>query len=598
MVKAEATPGYVVYPGNSTNDKIFLLSVNEVNKYFSSKSKRQCKVSEYAVKNKAYKWSDENCSWWLRSTGFNALQASYVNHLGEISTLGYKVNDGSSAVRPALWIDTKFAKNGQINLKLEKDLNVIANTQTPASVVLNKIQEVKEETQKNVTLNANKNPTATQTTTVKTATTSDNNPYKVGDLVTYGYYPQSSANTRDLIEWKVIDKQGGNLLLISKYALDSKKFNENYVDTVWKNCSLRAWLNGEFIEKAFTTEQINGIIPASVVPEARPDTIGNIGETTTDKVFIFSILEAEKYFKSNAERATIPTAYAKEQGVYSYDGRCCYWLRNVGNKMAVDVYHGGHIDKNGYSIISTIPAVRPAMWVSGNAIKCGNLKSAEPALSSQPATNGKPQPAKVAEKPKIALIDAKVGNIITFGSYNQSNASEKEPIEWIVLEKKLSKILVISKMGLINKKFNEKLTKVTWEDCSLRSWLNKQFVDSVFNAKELSQIETTSVYYEKLGLFKKKKAAGITQDKVFLLSVDESKYHLTTNQKKCTPTELVRKQGVYIDSSSGNCWWWLRSPGSEQKEVAVVLADGKINENGNSVDSNYGIVRPAMWIKY
>ena len=41
-------------PGNTTTDKIFLLSINEVDKYYGSNDVRKCVPTEYAKANGAY----------------------------------------------------------------------------------------------------------------------------------------------------------------------------------------------------------------------------------------------------------------------------------------------------------------------------------------------------------------------------------------------------------------------------------------------------------------------------------------------------------------------------------------------------------------
>ena len=64
--------------------------------------------------------------------------------------------------------------------------------------------------------------------------------------------------------------------------------------------------------------------------------------------------------------------------------------------------------------------------------------------------------------------------------------------------------------------------------------------------------------------------------------------------RECKPTNYAKKQGVY--TVSGNCYWWLRSPGFDQINAAVVGFDGDIYDRGWDVNCNYGAVRPALWI--
>lgn len=83
-------------------------------------------------------------------------------------------------------------------------------------------------------------------------------------------------------------------------------------------------------------------------------------------------------------------------------------------------------------------------------------------------------------------FDKKVGHYVSFGKYEQDNntSNGKEKIEWLVLEVKDGKALVISKYALDCKPYNTSSTNVTWETCSLRNWLNNDFINSAFSATE------------------------------------------------------------------------------------------------------------------
>ena len=100
-VTAEKNHGYDTNPGNSTIDNVFLLSVAEVEKYFSSDSARQCEPTEYAG---AYVNSDNgNCLWWLRSPGISRSDAADVLSDGSVHYSGFGVTK-IRGVRPAMWI--------------------------------------------------------------------------------------------------------------------------------------------------------------------------------------------------------------------------------------------------------------------------------------------------------------------------------------------------------------------------------------------------------------------------------------------------------------------------------------------------------------
>ena len=104
-VTADKNPSYSTSPGNNTTDKVFLLSITEVYKYFSSESARQCQGTAYCYAQGAYKESNGNCWWWLRSPGYDSDHAAGVNDVGSVYDIGSYVDYGDDAVRPALWIN-------------------------------------------------------------------------------------------------------------------------------------------------------------------------------------------------------------------------------------------------------------------------------------------------------------------------------------------------------------------------------------------------------------------------------------------------------------------------------------------------------------
>ena len=94
--------------GNVTSDKIFLLSIDEVKKYFGSEETRQCRPTNYARKNGVDINDNGKCWWWLRSPGWYQNSAAHVNNNGVLTeVLGMPVDYDRYGVRPALWIELK-----------------------------------------------------------------------------------------------------------------------------------------------------------------------------------------------------------------------------------------------------------------------------------------------------------------------------------------------------------------------------------------------------------------------------------------------------------------------------------------------------------
>lgn len=105
-VAADGNPEYVAPSGNDTQDRVFLLSIDEVIQYMPLESDRVCVATEYAKANDVYYTRPGGESWWwVRTPGMYDYYAAGVNPVGAVSTRGNNVNYSHGAVRPAIWID-------------------------------------------------------------------------------------------------------------------------------------------------------------------------------------------------------------------------------------------------------------------------------------------------------------------------------------------------------------------------------------------------------------------------------------------------------------------------------------------------------------
>ena len=211
-----------------------------------------------------------------------------------------------------------------------------------------------------------------------------------------------------------------------------------------------------------------------------------------------------------------------------------------------------------------------------------------------------------------AARDAKfaVGNYVSFGTYPQTKAgNDATPIEWLVLARDGDKALLISRYGLDAQPYNTDYTSVTWETCTLRTWLNGTFYNKAFSSAEQAAILTTDVDNSKNQCYSGWSTNGgkNTQDKVFLLSYAEANkyfgvtYNNSSNTKsRVAPTAYAIAQGTGKNSSYKTAdgidagWWRLRSPGVSRYDAAYVSTDGSLYANRVNVGS--GSVRPALWV--
>ena len=105
-VTADKNPKHSTDPGKDTTDKVFLLSITEAEKYFSSDEERVCKPTAFAKENGAHtSISSGACCWMPRSPGRNSTYAAFVDGAGRIYCDGDSVDNGDGCVRPALWIE-------------------------------------------------------------------------------------------------------------------------------------------------------------------------------------------------------------------------------------------------------------------------------------------------------------------------------------------------------------------------------------------------------------------------------------------------------------------------------------------------------------
>lgn len=104
MLPADENPEYYTDPGNATQDKIFLLSITEANKYFRNDKARMCVPTAFAIADRAYTDRSNNCRWWLRTPGSEQLKAAYIEYDGDIYCDGGLVYGVGAYVRPAMWI--------------------------------------------------------------------------------------------------------------------------------------------------------------------------------------------------------------------------------------------------------------------------------------------------------------------------------------------------------------------------------------------------------------------------------------------------------------------------------------------------------------
>ena len=187
------------------------------------------------------------------------------------------------------------------------------------------------------------------------------------------------------------------------------------------------------------------------------------------------------------------------------------------------------------------------------------------------------------------LAQFDIGKTVAFGHYEQNNNIEDgvEEIEWQVLSNDGECATLISVKALDSKPYNTEYTPVTWQTCSLRKWLNGDFLNTAFSPEEQAQLETVEVNADR-NPKERTDPGNNTHDKVYLISINEANSFFSSDQDRiCYPTVYAEVQGA-ITNDTGACWWWLRSPGCGSCFAAYVCRDGSVSNHGDCVDVGSG----------
>ena len=197
----------------------------------------------------------------------------------------------------------------------------------------------------------------------------DKNPeYKVGETIEFGNYPQEEDGTEKPIEWIVMKNEGNQVLLLSKYVLDVKPYNEEWEAVTWQTSDIRQWLNNEFYTTAFNKSE-KAKIQTSLIKNEDNSEHGTSGENDTeDKVFLLSEKEAKTLFSNDDERIAKATGYAEKSGVYVEEKKeSVWWLRSpgdIGSDSAALVISDGWIISSGMRVNDDSDGVRPALHLN------------------------------------------------------------------------------------------------------------------------------------------------------------------------------------------------------------------------------------------
>lgn len=190
----------------------------------------------------------------------------------------------------------------------------------------------------------------------------------IGEHVYFGSYPQSSAAEQEPIEWVVVDEAEGCALLVSVYCLDAVAFNGSLGSVTWATSGLRRWLNGTFLNSAFSYSEREYILTRTQGSDTNKKHGRSWSESTSDPVFILSATEAAAYLPGREQRKGIITNYARLHGAAEQGW---WWLRTAAGQWgrAANIDSKGSFDYDGSDIRYTKYSVRPAVWVRTSGLE-------------------------------------------------------------------------------------------------------------------------------------------------------------------------------------------------------------------------------------
>ena len=191
--------------------------------------------------------------------------------------------------------------------------------------------------------------------------------YKIGEAIEFGNYPQDKDGTEKPIEWIVMKNEGNQVLLLSKYVLDAKPYNEEWEGVTWQTSDIRQRLNNEFYTTAFNKSEKAKIQTSLIKNEDNSEYGTSEGNDTEDKVFLLSEKEAETLFSDEEERIAKATEYAEKSGVYvNKEKAAWWWLRSPGDYgfSAAGVDDDGWVYRIGYNVDYSSDGVRPALHLN------------------------------------------------------------------------------------------------------------------------------------------------------------------------------------------------------------------------------------------
>ncbi len=177
--------------------------------------------------------------------------------------------------------------------------------------------------------------------------------------VAFGSYPYEKDGTVRPILWRMLRQEGGRVYLLSEYLIEvSRLHSVAFGYPGWDKADLNLWLNGEFIDKAFT--------PAEAAALTEEPELGRVSLPSDA-----DIKDKALGFDSDQSRRAIGSPWADSRGLFFYrhKGHSPYWTRTPSTK---DFAHRttkleGNIGYLG--VTADDLGVRPVIWLDQSLVQ-------------------------------------------------------------------------------------------------------------------------------------------------------------------------------------------------------------------------------------
>ncbi|MCL2810563.1 MAG: DUF6273 domain-containing protein [Clostridia bacterium] len=176
----------------------------------------------------------------------------------------------------------------------------------------------------------------------------------------FGAYHQEYADQPIL--WRVLTVRDGRMLLLSELILDARPFDSREEDegrtNEWEHSELRAWLNKEFIDEAFSKMDQGLILDNGAAGKVFAPSDAEMSNPEYG-------FESAKYEPDPARKAA-GTPYAFDRGLWRPESGSYYssfYTRTRANNT--NVFHINTAGKAGLARVErTNVGIRPALWLS------------------------------------------------------------------------------------------------------------------------------------------------------------------------------------------------------------------------------------------